>query len=367
MSLRFKALLKAAKTVSNKILKINKGERALIITNPKKECLEISQALYEAFSEADAEPTLIIQPVKSSFDYMNLEVRAAIASTPQIVCSISSERLGKDPIYLKEPQLASDGKKYDNIFEFLIAEKKIRGFWSPGITKKIFIEAIPINYEKLKRRCSLIKDFLNGASKVEIQTLKGTNFSFSIEGRSVKVDDGDFSEPGKGGNLPAGEIFVSPVVGSSKGVLIIDGSISMEKTVLLKSPVKIDVENGYVKKISGGLEAETLKKLIKKASIQPYKLAENGVLSKDKALEYSRNAWHIGEFGLGLNEKAKIVGNVLEDEKVLGTIHIAIGSNYDEDAQALIHYDCVIKKPSVFIDGKPLMKNGELTIGGKAY
>ncbi|MBS7655497.1 hypothetical protein KEJ50_03245 [Candidatus Bathyarchaeota archaeon] len=355
-------LVKAAKVVLKEVLNVKKGERALIIANPKKDSLEISQALYQAFIESDALPTLMLQPVKSSFDYMNLEVRAAIASAPQIVCSISHERLGKDPVYLKEPQLASDGKKYDNIFEFLLAEKKIRGFWSPGITKKIFTETVLINYEKLKQRCSLTKDFLSGASEVKIQTLKGTNFIFSIEGRSVKVDDGDFSEFGKGGNLPAGEIFVSPVVGSSKGVLIIDGSISMEKTVLLKSPVKIEVENGYIKKISGGSEAETLKRLIKKASVQPYKLAENGILSKDKALEYSRNAMHIGEFGLGLNDKAKIVGNVLEDEKVLGTIHIAIGSNYDEDAQALIHYDCVIKKPSVFIDGKPLMKNGELMV-----
>jgi leucyl aminopeptidase (aminopeptidase T) len=357
-----KKLFEAAKIVSKKVLKVKKDERTLIITNLKKDCLEISQALYEAFNKAGAYSTLMIQPVKSSFDYMNLEVREAIASTPQVICSISHERLGKDSICLKEPLLASDGKKYDSIFNFLLAEKKVRAVWSPGITKRIFIEAVPINYDKLKRKCHAIKEFINKASEVKIQTLKGTDFSFSIKGRNVKVDDGDFSEPGKGGNLPAGEIFISPVVGSSKGVLIIDGSISMEKTFLLKSPIKIEVENGYVKKISGGLEAENLKRLIKKASIQPFKLAEKGVLTKDKALEYSRNAKHIGEFGLGLNDKAKIVGNVLEDEKVLGTIHIAIGSNYDEDAQALIHYDCVIKKPSVFIDGKLLMKNGELMI-----
>jgi leucyl aminopeptidase (aminopeptidase T) len=357
-----KKLLDAAKTVSKKVLKVKKGERTLIITNPKKDCLEISQALYNAFNEAGAYPTLMIQPVKSSFDYMNVEVREAIASIPQVVCSISYERLGKDPVCLKEPLLASDGKKYDSVFNFLLAEKEIRAVWSPGITKRIFVEAVPINYEKLKQRCHAIKEFMKGASEVKIQTLNGTDFSFSIKGREAKVDDGDFSGFGKGGNLPAGEIFISPVVGSSKGTFIVDGSISMEKTFLLKSPIKIEVENGYIKKVSGGSEAETLKRLIRKASIKPFKLAEKDILPKDKALEYSKNAKHIGEFGLGLNDKARIVGNVLEDEKVLGTIHIAIGSNYDEDAPALIHYDCVIKKPSVFIDGEPLMKNGKLIV-----
>ncbi|MBS7657587.1 MAG: hypothetical protein QXL69_01720 [Candidatus Bathyarchaeia archaeon] len=357
-----KRLFETAKIVSKRILKIKKDERTIIVTNPKKDCLEISQALYTAFNEAGANSTLIIQPVKSSFDYMNIEVREAIASIPHVICSISHERLGKDPICLKEPLLASDGKKYDNIFNFLLAEKKIRAVWSPGITKRIFIEAVPINYNRLKQRCFMIKKFMNGASEVKIQTLNGTNFFFNINGREVKIDDGDFSELGKGGNLPAGEIYISPVVGSSEGIIVVDGSISMEKTFLLKSPIKIEVKNGYVKKVSGGLEAEILKRLIKKAVIQPFKLVEKGVLSKDKALEYSKNAKHIGEFGLGLNDKAKIVGNVLEDEKVLGTIHIAIGSNYDEDAQALIHYDCVIKKPSVFIDGEPLMKNGKLIL-----
>lgn len=355
-------LLEAANTVAKEVLRLRKGERALIITNPIKDVLEISQALYKAFAERGALPALIVQPVKSSFDYMSAEVRSALASEPQVVCSISFERLGKDPTCLKNPLTASDGKAYDNIFEFLLAEKKIRAVWTPGITKRIFTETVPINYGRLRRRCALVKKRLTGASEVKVQTSKGTDFSFSVKGREPRVDDGNFAELGRGGNLPAGEIFVSPVVGSSEGTIVVDGSISMEKTVLVKTPMKIEVKDGYAAKILGGAEAKTLRRLIQKAAKQPFRLVKEGVLSDATASEYSKNARHVGEFGIGLNDKAKVKGNVLEDEKALGTVHVALGSNYDEDAKALIHYDGVIKKPTVWIDGDLLIEEGKLKV-----
>ena len=81
--------------------------------------------------------------------------------------------------------------------------------------------------------------------------------------------------------------------------------------------------------------------------------------------DYIRNARNLGELGIGLNKNAKIVGNMLEDEKVYGTCHIAIGSNYDDDAKSLIHLDGLIKKPDItvkFEDGsvKNIMNDGEI-------
>ena len=91
-------------------------------------------------------------------------------------------------------------------------------------------------------------------------------------------------------------------------------------------------------------------------------MAKKGELAKDKAEEYAKNARNIGEFGIGLNPKAEIVGNVLEDEKVLSTVHFAIGSKYDQDALALIHSDGIVKSPTITVDGKPLMKKGKLLV-----
>ena len=69
------------------------------------------------------------------------------------------------------------------------------------------------------------------------------------------------------------------------------------------------------------------------------KFAKDGKLSKKDLPEYLKNIYNLGELGIGLNEKAKIVGNMLEDEKVFKTCHIAVGLNYDQDARALIHFD----------------------------
>jgi len=87
-----------------------------------------------------------------------------------------------------------------------------------------------------------------------------------------------------------------------------------------------------------------------------------GEMEKIKAEEYSRNARALGEFGIGLNPKAKIVGNVLEDEKVLGTVHFAIGSNYDQDVLALIHSDGIVKNPTITVDGRTIMEQGKIQL-----
>jgi len=78
-------------------------------------------------------------------------------------------------------------------------------------------------------------------------------------------------------------------------------------------------------------------------------------MAPELALTYGTNARHLGEFGIGLNPAARIGGNMLEDEKVMGTIHFAIGANYDEDAPALIHLDGLVASPTVVL----LMTSGE--------
>jgi aminopeptidase len=168
------------------------------------------------------------------------------------------------------------------------------------------------------------------------------------------VDDGNFSVAGKGGNLPAGEVFISPQLGVSHGTIVFDGSITLDETIAIKTPIKVEIEKGFVTKIEGGKEAKKLAKYLAFAEKKPFEMMKKRELDKTKAEEYSKNTRHIGELGIGANPNAKIVGNVLEDEKVLGTVHFAIGSNYDHDAAALIHSDGIVKKPTITVDGKPL-------------
>ena len=77
-----------------------------------------------------------------------------------------------------------------------------------------------------------------------------------------------------------------------------------------------------------------------------------------------KEARNIAEFGIGTNENAKITGNILEDEKVIGTCHIALGNNagFGGKVNVQLHIDGIIKKPTIFVDNKKILDDGRLLI-----
>lgn len=356
-------LLKAAEIAVNEVLGVKKDEKVLIITNPVRDVYLISQALYLASHNAGVSPTLLVQPKKTTFDYAEPSVINAIKSEPDVIISISAERLGKDREGLAKPYKGLDGKTYTHIFSYLLrGVKKIRAFWSPTVTIDMFTRTVPINYPALRKTTAKVAEAIKNASKIRVKTPLGMDLTFRIQGRKPMTDNGDFKAPGKGGNLPCGEVFISPTLGTANGTIVFDGSLTLEKTLIIKEPIKLKVKNGFATEINGGKEAKKLEAYIRKAEKKPFKMLKEGELSKEKAQDYAKNARNIGEFGIGLNPKAKIVGNVLEDEKVLGTVHLAIGSNYDQDALALIHSDGIIQNPTVLLDGETVMERGKLRI-----
>jgi leucyl aminopeptidase (aminopeptidase T) len=349
------ALMKAAEVAVGEVLAVKKDEHVLIITNPEKDVYRIAQALYAANVNGGASTTLVIQQRKTSFDYAEPSVINAIRTEPEVIISISAERMGKDKETLANPYKGQDGATYSHIFDYLLYEaKKIRAFWSPKVTVEMFTRTVPIDYAAMRKRCTRIANELQNKKEVHIRTDLGTNVTIGIQGRKSKVDNGNFSVLGRGGNLPAGEVYISPQLGASHGSIVFDGSITLDETVVIKTPIKVEIEKGFVTKIEGGKEAKTLAKYLDFAEKKPFEMMKKGELDKSKAEEYSKNARHIGELGIGTNPNAKIVGNVLEDEKVLGTVHFAIGSNYDHDADALIHSDGIVKKPTITVGGKLL-------------
>jgi len=348
-------------------LKVNPGERILIITNPYEDVALISMGLFNAALTVGAEPALLFQPEKSQLEFAHESVFSAIAAEPEIVISISRLKLGKDRRGLKKPYSSGD-TKYDSIFHYLLYGKKtVRGFWSPGVTRDIFISTLPIDYEQLKKTCSRLKKKLEGSLSLQITSRAGTDLTIGTRDRQIFVDDGDFSRPGSGGNLPAGEIFISPELGVSEGVIVIDGSISCHRGVIItRTPIILEVEGGRVTAIKGKEEAEELLETVTMAEKKALTMEREGKLSAGMGEIYARNARSLGELGIGLNPEASILGNMLVDEKVYGTCHVAIGSNYDEETPALIHLDGLIKKPTIEVISahgrrKKIMAEGTLT------
>lgn len=360
-------LKEAAKIAVTEVLAVKEGESVLIVTNPEPDVYSISLEMYDAIIGLGGKPVIMIQPYKTQLDFAEKTVIAALSSNPDIAISLSAEKMGKDKQGMKTPYKGKD-KEYDHIFDFFLRENKLRSFWSPSISKDMFCRTVPIDYKRLKQECSALKEKLDKANEVRIISQKGTDITIGLQGRAAQSDDGDFTKPGTGGNLPAGEVYVSPALGSSNGLIAFDGSISAaEGDIIIEQPIVATVKNNFVVGLSDGDEAKELEKTLRLGEENAWKMKEEGEFTEEQAKEYAKNARNLGELGIGLNRKAKIVGNMLEDEKVYSTCHIAIGSNYDDDAKALIHLDGLITKPTITVmnpDGSHdiIMKDGELQL-----
>jgi leucyl aminopeptidase (aminopeptidase T) len=198
----------------------------------------------------------------------------------------------------------------------------------PGITMDMLQEgAITADYAEVEELTGYYCSLLDEGEHVTIEK-ENMKLTFSIKGRKGIPSTGVFREKGESGNLPSGESYVAPLEDSANGTIIVDGSIA--GIGVIQEPVTLTVQNGRLTDADG----EEGKRLLE--------LLGDG------------NGRVIAEFGIGTNKKARLTGNVLEDEKVFGTVHIAFGSNkpFGGTNEAGVHIDCVIKDPIVTIDDK---------------
>jgi len=215
----------------------------------------------------------------------------------------------------------------------------------PNILEATLKRAININYKEMLNLLKRLADILDKGNKVKISSKKGTNLTFSISSRKTRGrGSGLFTKKGDYGNLPGGEAFIAPLEGSAEGICMIDGSVGSIGKV--DKPITITFKKGYALNITGGSSAKKLNSLLNKA----------GRLSRNLA-----------EFGIGTNKGAKIIGNMLEDEKVIGTCHIALGNNmgFGGKVKVPLHIDGLIKQPTIFVDGKKIMDKGKFTFKTK--
>lgn len=204
------------------------------------------------------------------------------------------------------------------------------------------IQAIDTNYKPLQAKHDEIKKILDVAEELHIKTKAGTDLYYNIKGLKALCADGNYTKQGYGGNLPAGEVYIPPNGKKVNGTVVIDASSrSHTHTSIIKKPITLKIEEDTITEIKGGEEAKELEKTL------------NWAANKAK---YPNRVRRIGEFGIGLNPKAKIIGSTVIDEKALGTAHIGIGSNYwfGGEIFTIIHLDQVFKNPEITVDGKLL-------------
>lgn len=211
--------------------------------------------------------------------------------------------------------------------------------FGPDLDDEILATEMAADYDEMAARCASLIAALGAASTIRVTTPGGTDCTFDVTGRSWITDDGRV-QPGHFGNLPAGEVFIAPTRTGAQGVCVIDRSIALGGLGLLGTPISLHFDAGRIVEVSGGPEADVVREAI----------AEAG-----------EGADVVAELGIGTNERARITGKIITDEKVLGTAHVAFGDNtghYGGDNSASIHVDGVMADATIEADGTAVMERG---------
>ena len=200
------------------------------------------------------------------------------------------------------------------------------------------VRTMAVDYREVAAWSRELAESLAGVKSFRLTSPAGTDMNINVEGLNYFVDTGTYYEPGTFGNLPAGEVCAGPVASGSTGVAVFDGSFS--NIGLLTEPITIHFEDGVATAIEGGGQAEALR-----AMAEPF--GEAGRV--------------LAEIGIGTHPTAQLTGVVLEDEKIRGTVHLALGNNvgFGGNNDVAIHVDGVMMSPTLVTDGgRAILENG---------
>ena len=182
---------------------------------------------------------------------------------------------------------------------------------------------------------------LDEGREVRLTSPHGTDLRFSIAGRTANVLT-NIPEPGELAPVPDIEVNVVPVTGTSEGTLVMDASVPYLGIGVLDEPIVCEVEDGSIVEMRGGPQADVLRRRLESFD--------------DPA------CFNVAELGVGLNPNARLTGEMLEDEGVVGTIHIGIGTSHTlgGDVVAPTHYDLLMWEPTIEVDGRVVQRNKDV-------
>jgi leucyl aminopeptidase (aminopeptidase T) len=298
---------------------VQAGEHVLVVTDEPLRM--IGYALRGAARELTTEVTLVeIVPRRTNGEEPPPEVAELMKLVDVVLCPTSKSLTHTD---------ARRGA----------SAKGVRVATLPGVTDDVMVRCMNADYHAIARRTLAICELLEKTRIIRVQAPAGTDIVLPVAGRQAHASSGLFREKGQWGNLPTGEAYLAPLEGQSNGVVVVDGS--MAGVGMVSGPIRIVVKDGYAADVSGGVDATRLVELFE---------------------PHGKDARNVAEFGIGTNDRATLTGVILEDEKVMGTIHIAFGDNKSMGGTVRVasHLDGLITQPTVWFDDRKVMEGGRL-------
>jgi len=307
----------AVRTVLEQCLAVRPGEDVLVIVDAGTR--EIGTALREAAAALGAEAVLA-----------EMDERATDGTEPPR--QIAAAMLESDVVIAPTSRSLSHTRARKRA-----CEAGSRAATMPGVTADMMARVMAVDFGPMAERSAAIAGLLSAGNVAEIECPRGTDLRLDLRGREGIADDGQIASPGAFGNLPCGEGFIAPAGGEGSIVASSLASIGMTEP-----PALLRVEDGRIVGAERGLGPEFLARL-----------EQHGELG-----------CNLAELGVGTNDRATMTGNILEDEKILGTVHVAFGASagIGGTVSVPIHLDAVVLDATLRIDGRPVLDAGRYVL-----
>jgi leucyl aminopeptidase (aminopeptidase T) len=307
----------AVESIISRCLAVREGENVVVVVDSYTRA--IGEALRDEAARSGAETTLVLMdPREVDGQEPPAPVAAALAAADVFIAptrrSLSHTRARK---------AATDAGA--------------RGATLPGVTQTLLARLMAADMPELQRRSRLLADLLTQADTAHFTCPRGSDFTMDLSGRAGMADDGDLTAPRAFGNLPCGEGFVSPL--SGEGRIVVK---SLAGIGLATQENVLTISDGRLSEAQGP-QAERLLATLERAGVQGTNLAE---------------------LGIGTNERATLTGNVLEDEKILGTVHVAFGASagIGGTVSVPVHLDSVVLDPTLDIGSTRVIEAGRFLL-----
>jgi leucyl aminopeptidase (aminopeptidase T) len=321
---------KAARTLVDYILRVRKGEDVLIYGDDAND-EAVLKATASAVYAAGATPTIVITETrKQSFAEPPKPLAAAMMDA-----DVAVEFSVKAILYTKAQINALRRNRAYICLTSLDREAMVRTIaW--------------VDYPKMVEFGDKLAELTTNAKEVRVTSPSGTDFSAKIGGRLFE-NYGSTADKRKIIML-GGQTGGSPVEDTENGVLAFDGNLWPPDEIKnnIRTPIRFKVEKGVIREISGGVEADILKRY----------LAE----FKDP------NMYRIAHFCYGYHPMARQTGDIAEVERVWGCFQVGFGRQGpllrpdlkgELGWDAASHDDGIILKASIWLDGEPVQKDGK--------
>ena len=310
-------LAPAVTTVVRRCLDVRPGEDVLVITDAAVRGL--GEALRDEAAAAGGDAVLAVMDERATDGSEPPRTLAAALAACDVFIAPTSRSLSHTTARRRASEAGS------------------RGATMPGVTEEMLARVMAVDFEAMAARSRAVAAVLSAGTTARVTCERGTDLALDLSGRDGIADDGGLTERGAFGNLPCGEGFVSPAGGEGTAVVA-----SLAPLGLSEGPATLTLRGGHLTAAEGGLGPEYLARLA----------------------VHGDQGTNLAELGVGTNDRAILTGNVLEDEKILGTVHIAFGASagIGGNISVPIHLDAVVLDATLEVDGVRVLDAGRFVL-----